>query len=136
MTKRFWMKNTEKKNITKRLRMTETEAKDLDDLLEQTDLNFSQLVRKGITDLKAEINGIEKKKAPKKTSKIDKAALLELGRVGNNINQIAKSLNILKNQQPQVDDFNYFQCLCVLKEMRDELQNVVVQLPKTKKNDD
>ena len=118
------------------MRLTETEARDLDDLLEQTDLNFSQLVRKGITDLKAEINGIEKKKTPKKTSKIDKAALLELGRVGNNINQIAKSLNILKNQQPQVDDFNYFQCLCVLKEMRDELQNVVVQLPKTKKNDD
>lgn len=118
------------------MRLTETEAKNLDDLLEQTELNFSQLVRKGITDLKAEINGIEKKKTPKKTSKIDRAALLELGRVGNNINQIAKSLNILKNQQPQVDDFNYFQCLCVLKEMRDELQNVVVQLPKTKKNDD
>lgn len=130
------MPKKETKTKSKIMRLTETEAKNLDDLLEQTELNFSQLVRKGITDLKAEINGIEKKKTPKKTSKIDKAALLELGRVGNNINQIAKSLNILKNQQPQVDDFNYFQCLCVLKEMRDELQNVVVQLPKTKKNDD
>lgn len=117
------------------MRMTETEAKELDELLSRTDLNFSQFVRKGITDLKNELDENkgyvqDKIKTVVKPSKVDREVLLELGRVGNNINQIARSLNILKKQNNEVD---YFQCLLVLKEMRTDLQAVVVQLPKKNK---
>ena len=132
------MPKKEIKTKSKIMRMTEQEAQELDDLLSKTDLNFSQLVRKSITDLKNELDENKgyvhnKVKTMVKPSKVDREVLLELGRVGNNINQIAKSLNILKKQNNEVE---YFQCLLVLKEMRTDLQNVVVQLPKKNKNDD
>lgn len=67
----------------------------------------------------------------KRYQKTDPDLLLELAKIGNNINQIARALNIIKNADPQeqrkLDIFNIFR---VLKGIQNELENVFPALPK------
>ena len=67
----------------------------------------------------------------KRYQKTDPALLLELAKIGNNINQIARALNIIKNADPQeqrkLDIFNIF---LVLKAIQTELEHVFPSLPK------
>lgn len=67
----------------------------------------------------------------KRYQKTDPDLLLELAKIGNNINQIARALNIIKNadqhEQRKLDIFSIFS---VLKAIQTELQQVFPALPK------
>ena len=64
----------------------------------------------------------------------DPALLLEFSRIGNNINQIARGLNILKNADPaEQRQVNIFECLQVLKSIQTDLAELSPALPKITK---
>jgi hypothetical protein len=57
--------------------------------------------------------------------------LLELAKIGNNINQIARALNIIKNADPQEQrKLDIFSIFLVLKAIQTELEQVFPALPK------
>lgn len=70
----------------------------------------------------------------KRYQKTDPTLLLELGKIGNNLNQIARALNIIKNadlqQQKQLDILNL---TFVLKNIQTDLQQIFPTLPKISK---
>jgi hypothetical protein len=67
----------------------------------------------------------------KRYQKTDPALLLELAKIGNNINQIARALNIIKNADPQEQrKLDIFSILLVLKAIQTELEQVFPALPK------
>lgn len=67
----------------------------------------------------------------KRYQKTDPALLLELAKIGNNINQIARALNIIKNADPQEQrKLDIFSILLVLKGIQTELEKVFPALPK------
>ena len=67
----------------------------------------------------------------KRYQKADPNVLLELSKIGNNLNQIARALNIIKNadsqEQRKLDIFSIF---LVLKSIQTELEQVFPALPK------
>ncbi len=82
-----------KKTVTRNLRMTEKEVKELDEFLNEIDMSFSAFVRQAVSlrqPLKSS-KPARRYKAP--LPKTDPDLMLELCRIGNNINQIARSLN-------------------------------------------
>lgn len=67
----------------------------------------------------------------KRYQKTDPDLLLELGKIGNNINQIARALNIIKNaDQQEQRKLEIFNILLVLKAIQTELEQVFPALPK------
>ena len=57
--------------------------------------------------------------------------LLELSKIGNNLNQIARALNIIKNADPQEQrKLDIFSIFSVLKGIQAELEHVFPALPK------
>ena len=67
----------------------------------------------------------------KRYQKADPNVLLELSKIGNNLNQIARALNIIKNadsqEQRKLDIYSLFS---VLKGIQTELEHVFPTLPK------
>lgn len=67
----------------------------------------------------------------KRYQKTDPNVLLELSKIGNNLNQIARALNIIKNadqqEQRKLDIFSIF---TVLKSIQSELEKLFPALPK------
>ena len=67
----------------------------------------------------------------KRYQKADPNVLLELSKIGNNLNQIARALNIIKNadsqEQRKLDIYSLFS---VLKGIQTELEHVFPALPK------
>lgn len=60
----------------------------------------------------------------------DPLLLLELSKIGNNLNQMARALNIIKNADTQEQrKLNIFGCFQVLKAMQTELENLSPTLP-------
>ena len=67
----------------------------------------------------------------KRFQKTDPALLLELSKIGNNLNQIARALNIIKNADPQEQrKLDIFSIFLVLKGIQTELEHVFPTLPK------
>ena len=67
----------------------------------------------------------------KRYQKTDPALLLELSKIGNNLNQIARALNIIKNADPQEQrKLDIFSIFSVLKGIQTELEHVFPALPK------
>ena len=67
----------------------------------------------------------------KRYQKTDPDLLLELSKIGNNLNQIARALNIIKNaDQQEQRKLDIFSILLVLKGIQTELQQVFPALPK------
>ena len=67
----------------------------------------------------------------KRYQKTDPDLLLELSRIGNNLNQIARALNIIKNANPQEQrKLDIFSIFLVLKSIQTELEQVFPALPK------
>ena len=67
----------------------------------------------------------------KRYQKTDPNVLLELSRIGNNLNQIARALNVIKNADPQEQrKLNIFSIFSVLKGIQTELEQVFPALPK------
>ena len=60
----------------------------------------------------------------------DPLLLLELSKIGNNLNQMARALNIIKNADTQEQrNLDIFGCFQVLKAMQTELENLSPSLP-------
>ena len=67
----------------------------------------------------------------KRYQKTDPALLLELSKIGNNLNQIARALNIIKNADPQEQrKLDIFSIFSVLKGIQTDLEQVFPALPK------
>ena len=67
----------------------------------------------------------------KRYQKTDPDLLLELSKIGNNLNQIARALNIIKNADPQEQrKLDIFSIFLVLKGIQTELEQVFPALPK------
>ena len=63
--------------------------------------------------------------------KTDPDLLLELSKIGNNLNQIARALNIIKNADPQEQrKLDIFSIFSVLKDIQTDLEQVFPALPK------
>ena len=67
----------------------------------------------------------------KRYQKADPNLLLELSKIGNNLNQIARALNVIKNVDPQEQrQLNISSIFSVLKGIQTELEQVFPSLPK------
>lgn len=67
----------------------------------------------------------------KRYQKTDPALLLELARIGNNLNQLARALNIIKNAALQEQKMlDIFACFQVLKGIQNDLEKIYPALPK------
>ena len=66
----------------------------------------------------------------KRYQKADPNVLLELSKIGNNLNQIARALNIIKNANPQEQrKLDIFSIFSVLKNIQTDLEQVFPALP-------
>ena len=66
----------------------------------------------------------------KRYQKTDPDLLLELSKIGNNLNQIARALNIIKNANPQEQrKLDIFSIFSVLKNIQTDLEQVFPALP-------
>lgn len=150
-----------KRTIVKRLRFTDAQAQKLENLLEAENMIFTDfihflitrefLVKKNfkLVELESENEvGIENNDAKKKhrrkakymqpyTPKVDPELLRELGRIGNNINQIAKSLNRLcLGKQADIERFSFGMCLQILSDIQQELHQHFEPLPTIIRSDE
>ena len=118
------------KNKIKRLRLTEQQVLRIETYLSQHDLNFSEFVIYLIEQTLNQEPIKIKKKIAKPSPKVDPKLLLELGKIGNNINQLAKSLNIIRQDPSHFNQFSFFQCFNTLSEMQLDLHDCLDHLRK------
>ncbi len=138
----------------KKLRLTELEAEQIDKYLHEHNLTFTDLVNgligKAILSefptvptesSKKEDSDIDnfprksKNKSVRQPPKADPALLFQLGKVGNNINQIAKSLNRIAQQQP-TPEFSFIECLHTLSLIQSDVHEVTGELPKINRSEE
>ena len=132
---------------TKIFRLTELQLKQLEQYIQRENTNFTDFIhsliaREVMHDAVTVQQHLEKVKpvrtkvktvveVVKRYQKTDPALLLELAKIGNNINQIARALNIIKNADPQEQrKLDIFSILLVLKAIQTELEQVFPALPK------
>ena len=140
------MAKKELKTVVKRLRLTELEAKQLEKYLDDHDQNFSEFVNALIGQkvmsefptvsaepLDVAIETKKKREQIKQPPKADPAVLFQIGRIGNNLNQLAKSLNILR-QDPSVSTFSFLECFHLLSQMQGDLHHWLGELPKIERS--
>ena len=132
---------------SKIFRLTELQLEQLEKHLEKegttfTDFIHSLIQREVMKDAITVKQPKEEQKKPrlkvktvievvKRYQKTDPALLLELSKIGNNLNQIARALNIIKNADPQEQrKLDIFSIFSVLKAIQTELEQVFPALPK------
>ena len=132
---------------SKIFRLTELQLEQLEKHLEKegttfTDFIHSLIQREVMQDTITVKQPTEEQKKPrfkvktvievvKRYQKTDPALLLELSKIGNNLNQIARALNIIKNADPQEQrKLDIFSLFSVLKAIQTELEQVFPALPK------
>ena len=132
---------------SKIFRLTELQLEQLEKHLEKegttfTDFIHSLIQREVMQDAITVNQPKEEQKKPrlkvktvievvKRYQKTDPALLLELSKIGNNLNQIARALNIIKNADPQEQrKLDIFSIFLVLKGIQTELEHVFPTLPK------
>lgn len=141
------------KSEIKRLRMTVEEKNQLDDFLDKRNLQFSDFNNRLIKNaLSAEFHLVEmpdhyvkpqfplkQKKHHRPPPKVDPAVLFELGRVGTNLNQCARALNLIKNDRQQeldlTQEFSFIECLQVLQAIQEDIHSVIGEIKKTTMSD-
>ena len=132
---------------SKIFRLTELQLEQLEKHLEKegttfTDFIHSLIQREVMQDAITVKQPKEEQKKPrlkvktvievvKRYQKTAPALLLELSKIGNNLNQIARALNIIKNADPQEQrKLDIFSIFLVLKGIQTELEHVFPTLPK------
>ncbi|WP_180023072.1 plasmid mobilization relaxosome protein MobC [Acinetobacter sp. YH16044] len=135
------------RNKTKIFRLTELQLEQLEQHLEKENTNFTDFIlsliqREIMQDAVTVRRPEEDERKPrlkvktvievvKRYQKTDPALLLELSKIGNNLNQIARALNIIKNADPQEQrKLDIFSIFSVLKGIQTELEQVFPALPK------
>jgi hypothetical protein len=132
---------------TKIFRLTELQLEQLEQQLKKENTNFTDFIH-SLIEREVMQNAITVQQHPveikplrtkvktvvevvKRYQKTDPALLLELAKIGNNINQIARALNIIKNADPQEQrKLDIFSIFLVLKAIQTELEQVFPSLPK------
>lgn len=132
---------------TKIFRLTELQLEQLERHLEKENTNFTDFIhsliqREVMQDAVTVRQSQDEEKQPrtkiktvvevvKRYQKTDPALLLELSKIGNNINQIARALNIIKNADAQEQrKLDIFQIYLVLKAIQNELTDLFPSLPR------
>ena len=132
---------------TKIFRLTELQLKQLEQYIQRENTNFTDFIHSLIArevmhdavtvqQTHDEIKPARTKiktvvEVVKRYQKTDPDLLLELAKIGNNINQIARALNIIKNADPQEQrKLDIFSIFLVLKAIQTELEQVFPSLPK------
>lgn len=133
------------RNKTKIFRLTELQLEQLEQHLKKENTNFTDFIHSLIEREVMQDSVTVQRSTPKPTrtkiktivevvkryQKTDPELLVELAKIGNNINQIARALNVIKNadlqEQRQLDTFNL---MVVLKNIQMELQQLFPALPK------
>ena len=132
---------------TKIFRLTELQLKQLEQYIQRENTNFTDFIHSLIArevmhdavtvqQTHDEIKPARTKiktvvEVVKRYQKTDPDLLLELAKIGNNINQIARALNIIKNADPlEQRKHNIFNIFLVLKAIQTELEQVFPSLPK------
>ena len=132
---------------TKIFRLTPLQLEQLEKHIEKENTNFTDFIhsliqREVMQDAVTVRQSIEEERKPrlkiktvieivKRFQRIDPALLLELSRIGNNLNQIARALNIIKNSDSREQrKLDIFACLQVLKAIQNDLEQVFPALPK------
>ena len=144
------MAKKELKTVVKRLRLTELEASQLEKYLDDHGQNFSEFVNGLIsqqimsdvpTVLAEHVQSMvepipqKKKRQPiKQPPKVDPALLFQIGRIGNNVNQIAKVLNTIRQDPKSVSSFSFLECFHVLSQIQNDLHDWLGELPKIKRS--
>ena len=138
------MAKKELKTEVKRLRLTELEAKQLEKYLDDHDLTFSEFVNAFIgqkimsefptvlaepLDVTADSKK-SKSKIARQPPKTDPALLFQIGKIGNNLNQVARSLNLIQKDKKLINDFSFFECLHTLSLIQSDIHEVIGDLPK------
>ena len=128
-------------------RLTPLQLEQLEKHIEKENTNFTDFIhsliqREVMQDAVTVRQSIEEERKPrlkiktvieivKRFQRIDPALLLELSRIGNNLNQIARALNIIKNSDSREQrKLDIFACLQVLKAIQNDLEQVFPALPK------
>ncbi|MND42251.1 Bacterial mobilization protein (MobC) [compost metagenome] len=132
---------------TKIFRLTELQLEQLEQQLKKENTNFTDFIH-SLIEREVMQNAITVQQHPveikplrtkvktvveivNRYQRTDPALLRELGQIGNNINQIARALNIIKNaDQQEQRKLDIFSVLLVLKSIQTELQQVFPALPK------
>ena len=132
---------------TKIFRLTELQLEQIEQHLEKEGTNFTDFIhsliqREVMQDAVTVKPPTEDDQPPrtkiktvvevvKRYQKTDPTLLLEISKIGNNLNQIARALNIIKNadlkQQRTLDIFSLFS---VLKNIQNDLEQLLPALPK------
>ena len=135
------------KDKIKKFRLTDLQLEQLQQQLEKANANFTDFIhslteREVMQDAVTVQQHLEKVKpvrtkvktvveVVKRYQKTDPALLLELAKIGNNINQIARALNIIKNADPlEQRKLDIFSIFLVLKAIQTELEHIFPALPK------
>ena len=135
------------RNKTKIFRLTDLQLEQLEQHLQKENTNFTDFIhslieREVMQDAVMVRQPTEEERKPrtkiktiveviKRYKKTDPALLLELAKIGNNLNQIARALNIIKNaDQQEQRKLDIFSVLLVLKGIQTDLGNVFPALPK------
>ena len=132
---------------TKIFRLTELQLEQLEQQLKKENTNFTDFIH-SLIEREVMQNAITVQQHPveikplrtkvktvvevvKRYQKTDPDLLLELAKIGNNINQIARALNIIKNADPlEQRKLDIFSIFLVLKAIQTELEQVFPALPK------
>ena len=135
------------KDKIKKFRLSELQLKQLEQYIKKENTNFTDFIH-SLIEREVMQNAVTVQQHPEKVKpvrtkvktvvevvkryqKTDPALLLELAKIGNNINQIARALNIIKNANPQEQrKLDIFSILLVLKAIQTELEQVFPALPK------
>jgi len=131
---------------SKIFRLTPLQLEQLEKHIEKENTNFTDFIhsliqREVMQDAVTVRQSIEERKPRlkvrtvielvKRYQKTDPALLLELARIGNNLNQLARALNIIKNAALQEQKkLDIFACFQVLKTIQNDLEQIYPALPK------
>ena len=135
------------KDKIKKFRLTDLQLEQLQQQLEKENANFTDFIHSlierevmqdavTVQQTHDEIKPARTKiktvvEVVKRYQKTDPALLLELSKIGNNLNQIARALNIIKNADPQEQrKLDIFSIFSVLKGIQTDLEQVFPALPK------
>jgi hemerythrin-like domain-containing protein len=135
------------KDKIKKFRLTDLQLEQLEQHLQKENTNFTDFIhsliqREVMQDAVTVRQPKDEEKQPrtkvktiveivKRYQKTDPALLLELSKIGNNINQIARALNIIKNADTQEQrKLDIFQIHLVLKAIQNELTDLFPSLPR------
>jgi hypothetical protein len=138
-------KKIDPKTQVKRLRLTEDENLQLNNYLEKHNFQFSDfcntLIRKAIsadyhlveiTDYVKPHFPIKQKKHHRPPPKVAPELLFELGRIGTNLNQVARALNVIKNDKEAeldlTEQFSFIECLQALQLIQTDIHSVIGEL--------